>query len=751
MKERIKNLLVLFILMQPFAILAQTRVDISRGFALENNQVRFAFEQENMGLSSMKDFSSGVEHINAVDGRHLLWEVVFAKGQQIYTITNNYKPCSYATVETLPDGSRRAVMEWNRMRWWEEDDAISVTVIVDLPKDEGIAQWRIFVENNSDFWGIWSVLFPIVNGFPESGKYDIARPAQGRGGEFIHNCVQKQRGRYPGSEWPIQMVSFDNGGNSVYLATMDTEARAKDFVLEPVKGINSLRYPVIYYGRRHRRFDPEPGERIYIEHYTDDMGIQGSDYPDHYPIAFGVHKGGWTKAARIYRSWAIKQKWTGKGTLSNRIDLPASAVNLGLWINDDMGWNPETGSQRQGNKELLAAAKEMNVPMALHWRNYYTKGSDLLDPAQYNAPEGFVERIKILGEQNIIVIPYMDGTGVQLNQGDFDKFEAHAVKDEAGGFRFYPNSTGERQLVAMCASQAQWQDLMEKKLDHIQEKYGVAGIFIGQVSGLAHENCFDTSHLHPLGGGSHWTDGSRELLVKLKNVALKNGRNSMVTTDGANEVLLDCLDATLLSAHPSGSEIPMLQMIYSGYAIFFGSVCDYSQSNDYFRYAQGQAFIDGRQNGWMDLGLFNPEYKEKVAYLKQCATYRTKIPEYLVYGQLLDPVFPVQSIERFSENVCESGSSGEVSSAILPAAEARLWKSEEGNLAVLFANYVDKEIRFSYRIDPGDYGLPQGTWKIRETGTASSKNSGEFTTILNRTEILEPGTIKVIELIPRQD
>ncbi|MBA7525734.1 hypothetical protein ES705_17887 [subsurface metagenome] len=53
---------------------------------------------------------------------------------------------------------------------------MSVTVIIELPKDEGIDRWRIFVENNSDYWGLWSVLFPIVNGFPESGKYDIARP-----------------------------------------------------------------------------------------------------------------------------------------------------------------------------------------------------------------------------------------------------------------------------------------------------------------------------------------------------------------------------------------------------------------------------------------------------------------------------------------------------------------------------------------------------------------------------------------------
>ena len=87
-----------------------------------------------------------------------------------------------------------------------------------------------------------------------------------------------------------------------------------------------------------------------------------------------------------------------------------------------------------------------------------------------------------------------------------------------------------------------------------------------------------------------------------------------------------------------------MQMVYSGYTLFFGSTCDYTKSDNYFRYAQGQAFIDGRQNGWMDLGLFKPEYKEKVSYLKQCGKYRMSTLKYLVNGQLLDPVIPIEKI-----------------------------------------------------------------------------------------------------------
>jgi hypothetical protein len=647
----------------------------------------------------------------------------------------------------MPDGGTRAVMEWNRLRWWEEDDAVSVTVMVELPKDEGIASWRIFVENNSDFWGLWSVLFPIVNGFPGSGKYDIARPSFARGGELIRACGQKQKGRYPGGAWPMQMASFDRGGSSVYLAGMDGQARAKDFVIEPIKGLNDLRYPVIYYGRRHRSFDPDPGERVYIEHYPDDMGVQGSDYPDHYPVAFGVHQGGWTEAARTYRSWALKQRWALPGPLSNRDDVPESIINTGLWIRDKWVWNGVEGTPGEMNKPLLKAARRLDVPLAFHWYWWHSNPFDNRYPHFMPAKEGFRERVDDLQKNNILVVPYINGSSVDMNVEDFDRFEPHAVKDQVEGLRHHYYSEKAGRLLSMCGNQTAWQDEIESLVDDIRKQYGVSGIYIDQVSGLYHELCFDKSHLHALGGGNYWAMGNRDLLGKVKNVALKNNGRMVVTSEGATEVFFDKLDANLFWSQPSEREIPLMQMVYSGYTIFFGSPCDYTKSDNYFRYAQGQAFIDGRQNGWMDLGLFNPEYKEKVVYLKQCGQYRLNALDYLVYGQLLDPVFPTKEIATFKESGFGWGMYEKLRSAEVPCAEARLWKSEKGTLAVFFANYVDREIEFTYRIDPGDYGLPLGKWEINEIGRQSSKNIGEFSGSLDRTEILGPGKIKVIELV----
>ncbi|MGM0573413.1 MAG: DUF6259 domain-containing protein [Bacteroidota bacterium] len=727
---------------------AQTPVDTDKEFILENDLVRFAFEPDNMGLSSMTDLSGNTEHIRQVDGKHLLWEIAFARGKQLYTITNNYKPCSYASIETLPDGTQRAIMQWNRLRWWNENDIISVTVSIELPEDEGVAKWRIFVENSSDYWGIWSVLFPIANGFPESGKYDIARPSFARGGQLIEGCDQKLSGRYPGSVWPMQFTSFSKDGNSVYLGTMDGQARAKEFVIEPIEGLESQRYPILFDGRRHRDFPPEPGERIYVKHFPDDMEVQGSDYPDHYPVAFGVYQGSWIEAAKRYKSWALKQTWTGKGPLSERIDVPQSVLNLGIWIRDHWVWNDATGTPEQMNKPLIDAAEELDVPVGLQWYRWHTPPFDNLYPHYLPAKDGFKERVADLKDNDIIVMPYINGSSVDMNIPDFDEYKPHAVKDLAGGLRLHYYSNNSGRLLSMCGDQEFWQDEVETLVGDIRKKYGVTGIYVDQVSGLFHELCFDESHLHTLGGGNYWYQGNRDLLKKVKKVARQNGGNMVVTSEGNSEVFFDLLDANLFWSQPNEREIPMMQMVYSGYTLFFGSTCDYTKSDNYFRYAQGQAFIDGRQNGWMDLGLFKPEHENKVEYLKQCGKYRVNTKKYLVYGRMLDIVEPAEEIQTFTDDGFGWTMYEEQRTAEVPAAQARLWKSEDGTLAIFFANYTDEAVSFPYSINPADYGLTDGKWKVKEIGIKRSKNIDEFSGSLNRTEELGPGKLKVVELIP---
>ncbi len=711
----------LLLLIQALHGQAAQPVDPSKGLVLANDHVRFEFQPQGMGLSAMVDLHSGTNHIQPVPGKHLLWEVAFARGTQARRITNNYKPCNFAYLEDSPGGARRAVMEWNELRWWLEDRALSVQVTVELPADSGVARWRIFVENRSDYWGLWTVTYPMANGFPAAGKYDIARPTFGSGGHLLRGWTGKIEGRYPSGGWPMQFTSLNRSRDAVYFASMDPEARAKDFVVEP-------------------------GEKLSMVHYVESMGVAGSDYPDYYPVALGVYQGGWPEAAQRYRAWALEQKWARAGRISQRPGMPELVKNVGLWARDDWVWSGAEGAPGQMNAPLLHAQRTMAVPMALHWYNWHHMPFDNFYPHFLPPKPGFRERVRELVDAGLLIMPYINGTSADMNAPDFDnKFAPHAIVDEAGGYRMHHYSETAGRLLSMCPASLFWQDTIADLVDRLIASEGVNGVYIDQISAMSHELCFNKAHGHPVGGGRYWADGNRELLRKVQSVAHRRGRNAVITSEGADEIFFDLLDANLTWAQPTDWEIPLMQVVYSGYTLFFGSPCDYARSDRFFNFAQGQALIDGRQNGWIDLGLFKPEHAQKAEYFRQCGRYRVAGRKFLTCGRLLRPVEPTNVIPTFTEDGFgwQTKHKGTV-----PCAEARLWQAEDGHLGVFMANYVGEQIPFSYNVDPAQFGLKGSRFQLTEITPDGPVPTATVSGPLRRTEDLAPRKIKVIEIAP---
>jgi hypothetical protein len=699
---------------------AAETIDPARGLSLSNQHVRLEFEPGGMGLSAVVDGHTGLNHIQATEGKHLLWEVAFGRGTLIRRITNNYKPCNHARIEKLPDGGQRAVLEWNDLRFWLEDRAVSVHVVVELPAASGLAEWRIFVENRSDYWGLWTVTFPMVSGFPASGQYDIARPTFGNGGQLLKAWNAKIEGRYPSGSWPMQFMSASRKKDSVYFASMDPDARAKDFVVEP-------------------------GDKLSLVHYAENMGVAGSDYPDYYPVAFGVYQGGWLEAALRYRAWALQQKWAQRGKLSQRTDLPDLIKNVGLWVRDDWVWAGKQGTPAEMNEPFLAARQRLDVPMAIHWYNWHHMTFDNLYPHFLPPKPGFAERVKELVDRGFLVMPYINGSSADMNIPDFDRFAPHAIVDEAGGFRQHLYSETAGRLLSMCPGQGFWQDSISSLVDNLLGAQGVNGVYVDQISAMGHELCFNQAHGHPLGGGRYWVDGNRDLLRKVQAVAHRDGRRAVITSEGADEVFFDLLDANLTWAQPTDWEIPLMEVVYSGYTLFFGSPCDYTASDRFFRFAQGQAFLDGRQNGWIDFGLFQPEHVAKAEYFRQCGRYRVASRKFLTYGRLLQPVEPSKPVPTFTEDVFgwQTKHRGAV-----PAAEARLWQAEDGHLGVFIANYIGDPVGFSWEIDPARFGLAGGRCQLAEITPGGTSPLGAVAGAIRRTEELGPARIKVIEIAP---
>jgi hypothetical protein len=684
-----------------FSAQSAQSIDPAKGLVLANDHVRLEFEPTGMGLKSMLDLASRKEHIPSGKGPHLLWQLKLGRGMRSEVQDNNYKPCNYARTETLPDGTRRAVLEWNDVRYWKENRALNVRVTIDLPANSGIALWRISVENHSDYWGLQDVMFPVASGFPASGAYDVARPVFASGGDLLRKRTESVGGPHPSGFWPMQFCSLHLGQDSVYLGTRDAEGRDKNFLIEPGKQTSVIHHP---------EFRDQPG----------------SGWQDNYPVEFGVFRGSWVEAAHHYREWALRQKWASAGRLSER-DVPARMKNAAFWLRDRwLPRDPKDGPElppEELNRPLLAALDQMGVPSGLHWYNWHQNAYDNQYPHFLPAKVGFAERVKQLESRGILVMPYINGCSADMNIPDWEKFAPSANLDQAGGYRhhFYSETAG--RMLTMCPSQPFWQDTISRLVEDLVTTLKVGGVYVDQVSAMEPESCYNPTHGHPRGGGHYWADGNRELMRKVHLTARRGGRDVTITSEGADEIFLDQVDANLTWAPPSANEIPLMETVYSGYTLFFGSPCDYGRSDRFFRYAQGQAMIDGRQNGWMDSKLFDGTHEAKVSYIKQCARTHAAYPQYLTYGRLLQPLQPLDTLPVFSESIFgwkhdEQGT--------VPVAEARLWQAEDGRLAIFFANYSDDRVPFRYRVNPSLFGGKAGP--------------------IERTEVLEPASVKVIEL-----
>lgn len=118
--------------------------------------------------------------------------------------------------------------------------------------------------------------------------------------------------------------------------------------------------------------------------------------------------------------------------------------------------------------------------------------------------------------------------------------------------------------------------------------------------------------------------------------------------------------------------------------------------------------------------------------------------KYLVLGRLWGPIYPSNEVPAFEEEFLGGGRH----TGVAPAAEARLWQAEDGDLAIFIANYIDKEVKFSYSINPQKYGLDTANYQISEISPDGDNQIAKGGKKISRTELLGPGQVKVIEFSP---
>ena len=695
---------------------------------LENEAVRLEFEAGTMGLAAMVDKAAGVNHIKPGKENYGLWQLVFRRGMNEQRLSNTDIPPTSHEITTLPGGTQRLELRWQGIRHWRENNAVSVIVTVDLPPESGIAEWSISAENNSSFWGLWEAQFPRFSHFIVPGEYDLAVPAVNWG--YLRKSISEEittRGGYPSRSWSMPFLSLSRNESSIYLAALDPDAWFKTFSLKP-------------------------GEEFFISTYVEDMGVPGSDYPGRYAVSAGIYRGGWMEACKMYRAWALEQSWVRKGPLSERDDVPQSIKELGLWML--ASW--EFGESAQGaatpheqDLPLISAQSYFETPVGLHWYNWHKNRFDNEYPYFLPPKPGFRERSLELGENGILVMPYINALISDYDNPNYRQdILPNAAKDETGKPYMRTFGTSSGRMTPMCVSTDFWQNTIAGLVDSLTGYYGVKAVYLDQLAAASPFLCFDKTHSHPMGGGGWWNAGYHQLLERVQKIA--DERDAAITTENVCETYIDGVDAFLTWVKPDESEIPMMAAVYSGYTLHFASPAWLDAGDRAFVAAQGRAFLWGCQNGWMGFDLFDDAlHKEKLEYLKKIGKYRMVSHRFLTYGELVEVLTPSGPVENITETWRTHA--GEHKTATLPCVMGTIWKSNNGTLGVFLANFLDREYDYAYTLDLKKFGMAPGEGEQLRIGKITPEENVVmgFSAMdrLARTERLGPREIRVVEIV----
>jgi len=682
-------------------------------YILKNNNVAFTFEEGSYSLTGLTDLTTQKEHIFPNSSVGELWQLSFARDEQIVTTTNILSQPGKARLAKNKNGGKTLRILWDDLGV-AELTAIKVEVVINLPDNAGIADWHINVLNDSNEWGLWEIAFPKVSGFLDSTSYDVFGTFGHRNGrsESWGSLYKGYNGRldlrYPDGwgNMSMQFIGANNRSNGVYMATHDPRAWKKNFIIEP-------------------------GNEFYIRVYAENMGVPGSDFNDPFPFMFGVFQGDWLSAAKIYRTFAVTAPWAGKGKVSEAKSTPQSFKDVALWMRE---WEYPVSDKRDYQKRLAewkTAIEFFGVPLGFHWYNWNIYPFDTHYPHFFPAKKWVKEFTHELTDIGVLVMPYINGRIVDKANKDIAEFIPYAAKkhDNTTYEEIYGN--GKPQMV-MCPSSEPYQDTIVSTIRILADEIGVNSVYIDQISAAPSNLCFDTSHGHPLGGGSFWIEGYRQMLGKVQGIAHGDGRNLSITSECTAEPYMDGLDGFLMVNPRSDKSIPLLPAVYSGYTIYFASWLRGMQSDRVFISTLGRDVLWGCKPGWFSFDkLFNPANEKKLNYFKTLGQTHYSGRKYFVYGEFL---------KQFeSEERCDETN--------IPLQMSALWKAEDGSLALVIANFSEKAASFPVDINFTE-SVPEGTAfkKLRDL----KNNTKTDVKIKNQRIIgnvaLEPLEIKIIEL-----
>jgi len=659
--------------------LAHGRQNLFAALTVEDSRLRITFSADTGGIVSIVNTVTAHNFISASLKKPKLWHLVIRKKNGERAELSN-DSCDKPSISLKKNS---AELIWKDLAIEGVKGSFDIRVKCRISPSDHLARFRFDVDNHSDA-SICSAVFPEISSLGISGKSDLAFPKY-NWGQMFKGLADKVLGYYPSADTPMQFCSFTDGNDSIYLATHDA-------------------------GALHKTFLAHPGNLFSVDTSVPDATMAGNHWHAPSDFVLGVYEGDWVNSCKLYRKWAMSEApWTKRGPISRRNDVSSAVKEVGVWLNLDDHF-------AANEKSALEFGKQMGVPIGVHWYNWHSNPFDKEYPDYLPARSGFSDTVKRLNASGIYSMPYINGRLWDTQNSNYAKARPYATLNQAGEANLEDYGSGTK-LAVMCLGHLFWRNHLTKLIEQIADQTGVGGIYIDQVAGAPVAECYNKSHGHTLGTDRWWIDGYRKAITAARDYCTRKKGGFFVAAENNAEPYMDFVDLFLIWIPRSQDDIPMMTMVYSGWAQYFGTNRG-SDSDMSFAMLQARDFTWGAQLFWESAFILQPEQKEKLKILSNLAKLRYKSKKYFVGGELVNQVNPINIVPRVT------GKWGSWTSSLedrtLPSVHATLWKAKDNSYAVVLANAGLNEQPFEFEFLPAVRS--SRNWRVEKiTPTGSEK------------------------------
>ena len=653
--------------------------------SLENGRMSIAFDAGTGWPVAMTDKAFNEEML---DSSVPLWELRDARD-------------SIIKEETTFVGCRRKA-EGLQLRW-KTASGIRVKAMASLAAEDSLIHWSIAVKGMEPGS---SVLYPILD-FRKMENEDFAISSwlgrlekDPRSGLNAEKPLIRFSSDSPGSLSMQLIASYDRKrGRGLYLASNDSLSFSKTFTIE----LDSAK------------------TRFYLIHYLA-LNSTSKFWNPGYEVITGPFQGDWLTAARMYRRWAVRQRWCKESRLAQR-RIEDWALGTGLWV-----WN--RGRSENVLTEALHLQEISGLPVSVLWHWWCNCGHDEDFPHYLPPREGeasFRNAVESASGKGVRALVYMNSFEWGTSTPEWEKAKPFALKMQNGSFRQYASNTFTgHKLAAMCLHNPFWTDRYAAMADTLLRDYGIGGIYMDEAClGL---RCYDPSHGHGIGGGNYWVEDFNGLSSRIRHQA---GR-TVLAGEGSGEDWIPSLDLFLTLGVSreryiggDAEPIPLFQAVYHGYAITFGSYsslvyppfdekwpaefrpdgCETLLPDRYnlqFRMEQARALVYGMQPTIANYHAFLDRARSReMDFALLLARTRMQYLDYLLYGSMErvpEMAIPTTKadISKVSIYAARDGKSAPQITKEIPLLYTGMWKSPEGRLALFIVNIGDEPQSVSF-------------------------------------------------------